>query len=908
MRPTRAAVALLLLLVACDGKKDDSGGDPLYTGPELSHDVPATVLAGTPVELAVTATDPDGVSGVVCYHRVEGETEWAQVPMAAAGGDTWTTTLGADDVGFPAVEYYFKATDAGEVAASTWLPEEAADGPFTLTTSVAGLPLPFVEDFEDASGADVGTLGWHNAAEGFRGYPWQLSTAEAVSGTTSAWHPLGYPDVTGITDWLISPPLDLSAATGVQVTWREYGNNVGQADHGLWISTGDYTDLGSYVPVAKALPAPPEEAWGRSAVYDLSAWAGEPTVYLAWRWNGDESDDWYIDDVRVEELQADLSATWTVDAPTGPGDSGVLSVTVQNGGVVGTDDATVTVSFPEGGVALDDSPTVSTGPIAAGAAVTVDLPFTVDLDTPDNSYLPMALDLGWNGLGVSQDETFLVGTASVASVTWYSADVGALDLRVGVGDPEAPTWEGTVFSGQATAGSTTYTLDVTDQGAMLPPAAGPMRWYLKATTAPSGRASDFHLSWDGVDYGATVYPAAVAEGELLVWLPEPPSLTTSVSTSPSSVDPGSTGVRLQLNVLNRGSATTGPLVGTLSTDAADVTLTDAGPTVLAASGLGSGASVSTTAFAFDIASTHTDSSPLALTLTLADDLESWDVPVTVAVPFPAFRVTAIEIDDDGRDGILDPGEHAELSLSVTNVGDESSMGPVSGSLSVSGSSAVAAEVSTNVESLSTIAPNATKTPDAWDVTVDGGADGEDLVLLLTLSDSSRSYPVEVHIPLGEAPWQAIGTTEDDAGDVLDPAALDIRRGEWRAWEGSLQLRLIAQEPIDTGSFFVEMWALSSGADYLYYRVVLDPGEPDLQGYDHTSGFLDLATPTQSYPDAYTVQVDLPLDSMGLLLDTFSLGFGTGWCGPPEYFCDEWPNAWGYPYDSFSTYNWFELSW
>ena len=39
-----------------------------------------------------------------------------------------------------------------------------------------------------------------------------------------------------------------------------------------------------------------------------------------------------------------------------------------------------------------------------------------------------------------------------------------------------------------------------------------------------------------------------------------------------------------------------------------------------------------------------------------------------------------------------------------------------------------------------------------------------------------------------------------------------------------------------------------------------------------------------------------------------LGFGTGWCGAPEYYCDQFPDAWGYPYDSFSTADWFMLAW
>ena len=51
--------------------------------------------------------------------------------------------------------------------------------------------------------------------------------------------------------------------------------------------------------------------------------------------------------------------------------------------------------------------------------------------------------------------------------------------------------------------------------------------------------------------------------------------------------------------------------------------------------------------------------------------------------------------------------------------------------------------------------------------------------------------------------------------------------------------------------------------------------------------------------------------MDLTLDEVRFGFGAGWCGPPDYYCDHWPDGWGYPYDSesgFSTSGWYELSW
>jgi len=168
---------------------------------------------------------------------------------------------------------------------------------------------------------------------------------------------------------LVSPALDFSAAPSAQVTWQEYGRQTATADHALFVSVGsrDPSD-GEYVAVAEALPAPSEGAWGRSAVYDLSAYAGAPTVYLAWRFVGESADDWYIDDVRVEELQPDLVLdTAAAAAPLDPGASTTLTVSVANLGLVEATDLTVTVTFPEGGASVAEE-SVAIASVAAGGS------------------------------------------------------------------------------------------------------------------------------------------------------------------------------------------------------------------------------------------------------------------------------------------------------------------------------------------------------------------------------------------------------------------------------------------------------------------------------------------------------------------------------------------------------------
>ena len=47
--------------------------------------------------------------------------------------------------------------------------------------------------------------------------------------------------------------------------------------------------------------------------------------------------------------------------------------------------------------------------------------------------------------------------------------------------------------------------------------------------------------------------------------------------------------------------------------------------------------------------------------------------------------------------------------------------------------------------------------------------------------------------------------------------------------------------------------------------------------------------------------------MGLSTNSIDLGLAAGWCGPPEYYCDHYPNNWGYPYESMDTGLWFEAA-
>ena len=291
-------MVLLLAFQACE-PVEDSAVDTVYAGPELEHTPPASPTEGSDVELSVAASDDEGVASVRVYYRTEGNAAFTPVAMAEADG-AWSATVDGGAVRSPALEYYFEAADLGAPSALSRLPEEGERDPFSLAVSVVGRAFPFVEDFEpgDGESARLSSLGWANASDGFNGYGWEVSTAQAHGGTYSVAHPRGIDGIDELDDWLISPAIDLGTAQSAQLTWQEYGASGSKGSHSLFVSTGSRDpDDGDYTAVANPLPNPGDGAWARSAVYDLSAYAGQ-TIYLAWHYVGQSADDWYIDDVR----------------------------------------------------------------------------------------------------------------------------------------------------------------------------------------------------------------------------------------------------------------------------------------------------------------------------------------------------------------------------------------------------------------------------------------------------------------------------------------------------------------------------------------------------------------------------------------------------------------------------------
>lgn len=901
-----ALAAWLVLSAGCRDKSGTDSGAVAVAGPELTHEQPTgPVLEGDSVELVVGASDSDGVAGVVVYHRTSGTDFWDNTDLAEGDG-VWTATL--DAVAPPGVEYYFKGSDQLSPATLSFLPTGASSAPYSLAVAPTAAALPFSEDFEpDDDAASLYAMDWWSPSDAFSGYAWALDSSGRDS-EGSAVHYRGVSSVGVLADWLISPALDLSSVDAAMVTWWEQGAGAETIDHRLYISTSSRDpDDGTFEPVDEALAAPASGEWGRSAAVDLSAWAGEPLVYLAWFYQGEAADDWAIDDISVRALAPDLSATatWSPD-PVHPGEATVLTVELENLTSAAGAGLVAALSLPDGGAAISDAE-VDVGAIAGFGTASAAFDLVIDSTLEDNRYLPLALQVTDGVETWDFDLQLTVGQPSTATLALTLDAAGFVSIEVGAGDPDAATASVVVNSSSLEAGAHSFEADLTDLYALLPPAAGANRWFARIDAGVAGQVDSFAIEVGGVTQSATVLPTIEAEVPADVWLPEPPA-PALVSVTPSSVSPGDAGVELSISLINEGDSTAGAVHVDVTAASDGVTVVSGASQELTSDPWEAEQTVTLGDVVIDVAADHLDSRPVQLLLALSDGVESWTVTVEVAVPWPVMEIIGIAIDDSGGDGVLDAGETATLGFEVANTGDADSSGVVRGVLSFAGSSTASATLTENSGYFGRLTAGSSDDDDGFVLQMDTGADGDTLDLVLLLDDGVYSYTALAQLVLGEPPWLQLSSTDDPALDTVDGVSFDIKNARYRLVDDQLELWLIGYDTVDADALFLEFWATGSGSSYLFYRWVVQAGVAKLQGYSSGSGFRTIATPELEYPDDTSVLLRWATADLAMSGTTLQMGLAAGWCGPDEYFCDHFPDGWGYPYVGYSSASWYSLSW
>ncbi|MBN2798314.1 MAG: choice-of-anchor J domain-containing protein [Deltaproteobacteria bacterium] len=890
----------VLLLLACQGAPVDTGDPVVLAGPVLAHQAPeGDWIDGDTAVLTVQAVDPDGVAGLTLYYRDAGAPIWAALELEEAEGG-WSGALALSE---PGLEYWFRAVDASQMAMSASLPAAGEEAPFALPVGARGLSLPFSEDFEAAEGSGaLYRLGWDQVSRGFEGAPWELRSDQSHSPTQAATHRRGAEGVDPLEDWLIAPPLDLSGESAIQLTWWEQGDYADLGDHALLIHTASGDPDAEGWEEVTVLGPPPEDAWGRTALADLSPWAGERTAWLAWVYRGQYADAWYVDDVAVGPLGPDLQVvdwTWTeVD----PGGSSTVYLTVENRSSVGAEDL-------ELALAVDPSAGTATGmsgvSLGAGASTLLSGQVVVSPDYPDNAWLPVAVTLREGEREWSAAERIVVGapsTASLSLIFWQSAWAS---VEVGVGPLDAPEWVAASEAGLWPAGPQVIEVDLTDAGGALPPGPGADRWWARLRGQAGTTVQDFSIAWDGESWTQQPLATLPAEG-LVLWLPPPPSpeLLSSV-TAPALLEPGMD-ASWELTLINRGAATTGRTVATIRSEDPAVSGLPVGELLVSEGPWGAGEQVSWTlspTIAFD----KVDSAPISVSIALRDEVEGFAVGTSLEVPWPALALTRLAVDDwaDGNnDGLLSEGEQANLELTVVNRGARGTQGPVRCALSADSGPL---SVIQGEGDLGSLAPGDAATEDDFVVRADPGAPGGSaLELSLSCADDRGGFLVPVRFALGERPWEDLTLGEDRLGDSASGA--DLRGGRWRVVGDTLELELRAWAPVDPETLFIELWASSVGSPWTWFQGVFQSGYGVLRGYDD-GVFTRLSEPSLTVLDQETVLLRLDLTSMDLALDTLSLGFGAGFCGGSTYYCDHYPDGWGDPYQAgLNTSVWADLSW
>ena len=893
--------------MACTPEVKDTASESSNLAPAISWTAPTDrVINGQPLTITVDITDDDGIQSAIVYYRGVGSSYWEQLDLQSEGNtDEWSATI--DMVTLPGVEFYIKAEDLGSPIATALYPSGGPSAPMVVDVFPESRPLPFEESFElEAGEITLLDMDWWSPSETRDTFQWLLNESAGHTGTSSVYHLRGADGMPELRDWLISPPLDFSTETEIMVGWWEFGLAVDLLEeHSLWVSTGSRLPEDGDFELVEVLDVPISGEWSRHRYIDLSEYAGEELVYIGWRWNGSNSDEWSIDDVDVRKLAPDLALEITSPS-TEPSSDTTVAVIVENltNGVA--DDCSTTLNFSEG---VTPAEVIEDGWSIAGQEVILQ-EFEVTIAAAVNPHQRVPVD----AVVVCGEDTWTIsdfiqiGQPSLAQATVDVIERSQVTATVGYGDPLSPTWSQTMNQSILDVGIHQLSLDVTDQFAVLPPEAGAERWFLQVSSTGTTVVESFTVGYGTIVVGTSTTAVAFPDFPVEMQVPTPPVFEV-LSTSPTNAQPGDTNVPVFVELANFGADTQGMVVGSVFSDDPDVTIVTSQLGVVDAD-VWTRNEIHTVSTTIHIDDSHTSSTPVEISVLLADAVESWIIPVLVEVPFPRLGITGVVVlDSDGNDdGRLDPNESAQLEIQISNSGGQSANGVVQGELTLEATSTASATIVNDNPSFGFLNAGAQKDEDDFLVSVTSGVVGDTLDFLLTMEDNTNTYTDRVQLMLGETPWIGVSPLLDDSADSLDSTAVDLESVEYRVTGTVVEMRIASSTIVDPTTTFIEAWGRSGGSGYAYYRWVVQSGVGTLQGYISGVGFQPLGTLTISYPDAYHIIWSFDSVDLDLALDQFEIGFASGWCGPPEYYCDQYPDGWGYPYVSFNAGQWFEIEW
>jgi len=201
-------------------------------------------------------------------------------------------------------------------------------------------------------------------------HAWEPTGALTQEGETAAWIEFG-PAGTNQDEWLVSGPIDLSGVSQATFEFYEdgaYWDSWGDR-HYIMVSATSQTDVSSFVTALDMRPGiHTQQSFGGDPVRaDISAFAGEPEVYVAFRYTGSYADHWFVDECRVYEPFLHDVAMLTLrpdDQHLDDGDTVGASVVIANRGAVVENNVSLRLELRESGSLFrsDTIPSLSLAP------------------------------------------------------------------------------------------------------------------------------------------------------------------------------------------------------------------------------------------------------------------------------------------------------------------------------------------------------------------------------------------------------------------------------------------------------------------------------------------------------------------------------------------------------------------
>ncbi len=425
------------------------GVDDLST---LVGPVTATTAIACPVPTDIVVNSSTDMAEITW--NAYGQTEWnikvstSSIDPTSANGDILANELISAN---PYTIMSLTSNTTYYVYIQSSCGSEWSDETIFTTDCEAFTSIPFTEDFE--SGVFPPECWTSNDFDG-TGTQWESSSAQANSGSNSARH--NFSSAAMQDGWLITPGIELPA--GGDYIFEFWSYNTWASDYyknSVLISTtgtspADFTEIWT--------PTSVSASWTETSL-NISSYAGE-TVYIAFRYEGNNADGWHVDDVTLREINTEADfLTYSFPEQTGAADINYTAYTIDVEVGNGTDLTTLVADYTvstgasvsigttaqESGVSINDFSSPVTYSITAEDGVTVNdwvvtvnesaiftetdfisytFPEATNIATIDTDAKTVDIEVAWNADVTTLIADFTLSYGATAAITGTDQESG----------------------------------------------------------------------------------------------------------------------------------------------------------------------------------------------------------------------------------------------------------------------------------------------------------------------------------------------------------------------------------------------------------------------------------------------------------------------------------------------------